>query len=80
MKRFLLALALFLSFSATYGQSGLYVPSTKPVKNMQKALTNPETFYLLLAYRGDDSTYSVSDLDLLDSAYRIAFSVSNPKL
>ena len=61
-----------------YGQSGLYVPSLKPVKNMQKALTNPPTFHLLLAYRGSDSSYSINDLDLLDSAYRIAFDIDNP--
>ena len=70
----------FSVFNPLSAQSGLYVPSAKPVKNMQKALTNPETFYLLLAYQGTDSTYSVSDLDLLDSAYRIAFDVENPNL
>ncbi len=61
-------------------QSGLYVPTNKPVKNMQKALNNPPAFYLLLAYSGNDSLYSVNDLDLLDSAYRIAFSIDNPNL
>ena len=80
MKRILLALALLPLFSTTFAQSGLYVPSVKPVKNMQKALTNPEAFYLLLTYHGSDSTYSVNDLDLLDSAYRIAFSIDNPNL
>lgn len=84
MKKLLLALALLLSFTnlplASFAQSGLYVPSAKPVKNMQKALTKPEVFYLLLTYHGSDSTYSVNDLDLLDSAYRIAFDIDNPKL
>lgn len=60
-------------------QSGLYVPSAKPVKDMKKALKNPEVFYLLLNYGKDQTEYSVSDLDLLDSAYRIAFDVENPK-
>lgn len=60
-------------------QSGLYVPSTKPVRNMQKALTNPEVFYLLLRHDASQSEYSTDDLDLLDSAYRIAFAVDNPK-
>lgn len=82
MKRFLLALAVLVSFtfihSSALGQSGLYVPSAKPVKNMQKALTNPRTFHLLLSYRGNDTAYSVNDLDLLDSAYRIAFDIDNP--
>ena len=59
-------------------QTGLYVPAKGPVRNMQKALHNPEVFYLLLCYDGSAPTYSVSDLDLLDSAYRIAFDIDNP--
>ena len=59
-------------------QTGLYVPAKGPVRNMQKALHNPEVFYLLLCYEGSAPTYSVSDLDLLDSAYRIAFDIDNP--
>lgn len=82
MKRLLLAFALLSPFtfllSPVLGQSGLYIPSAKPVKNMQKALTNPPTFQLLLCYQGNDSSYSVNDLDLLDSAYRIAFDIENP--
>lgn len=61
-------------------QTGFYVPSAKPVRDMQKALTNPEVFHLLLCAQGDETTYSVADLDLLDSAYAIAFSQENPKL
>lgn len=71
----LLMLSPLLSLSA---QSGLYVPSNKPIRNMQKALTNPEVFHLLLKYTGDRPEYSDSDLDLLDSAYRIAFALDNP--
>ena len=82
MKRLLLAFALLSPFtfllSPVLGQSGLYIPSAKPVKNMQKALTNPPTFQMLLCYQGNDSSYSVNDLDLLDSAYRIAFDIENP--
>ena len=82
MKRFLLAIALLVTFhfplSTLCGQSGLYVPSSKPVKNMQKALTNPPVFCLSLSYQENDSTYSVDDLDLLDSAFRIAFDIDNP--
>ncbi len=59
-------------------QAGLYVPSDKPVRNMQKALTDPPVFHLLLHYNGGETAYSVDDLDLLDSAYRIAFNVENP--
>lgn len=80
---FVLSLLFFFNFhfsifNSLSAQSGLYVPSTKAVKNMQKALTNPPTFHLLLTYNGSDSAYSVDDLDLLDSAYRIAFDIDNP--
>ena len=67
-----------MSAPCAVAQTGLYVPAKGPVRNMQKALHNPETFYLLLCYDGDAPTYSVSDLDLLDSAYRIAFDIENP--
>lgn len=76
-------IALVLMVGASFGsaaQSGLYVPSAKPVKDMKKVLVNPEVFHLLLAYNGSDADYKVQDLDLLDSAYRIAFSIDNPKL
>ena len=69
---------LVLTPFSLVAQSGLYIPSTKPVRNMQKALTNPEAFYLLLHHDVSQSEYSTADLDLLDSAYRIAFSVDNP--
>ncbi len=82
IKSFIIAIAipftLCLSPFTLQAQSGLYVPSAKPVKNIQKALTNPPTFHLLLSYHGNDSSYSVNDLDLLDSAYRIAFDIDNP--
>lgn len=72
-------LAVALAFGGgALAQSGLYVPSAKPVKNMQRALTNPETFHLLLCYSGQRAEYAVSDLDLLDSAFRIAFGIDNP--
>lgn len=61
-------------------QTGFYVPSAKPVRNMQKALQQPDVFCLLLTSVGEDDSYSVGDLDLLDSAYGIAFDVANPKL
>lgn len=82
MKRFLLAIAIAFTFLLSpftlSAQSGLYLPTVKPVKDVKKAFTNPEAFYLLLNYRADSIDYSVSDLDLLDSAYRIAFSFTNP--
>ena len=75
-----LVLTLFVTGvdAEVQAQSGLYVPSTKSVRNMQRALTNPEVFYLLIHYEGASETYTVADLDLLDSAYRIAFDIDNP--
>lgn len=73
-----LTVAFFCFATPADAQSGLYVPSAKPVKNMQRALTNPPVFYLLLHYDGMGAEYRVSDLDLMDSAFRIAFSIDNP--
>ena len=79
--RRVLALTAFC-FAAAIGlqaQSGLYIPSAKPIKNIQKALVNPERFCLLLTFDGDQPTFREADLDLLDSAYRIAFDLENPR-
>lgn len=73
----LIVLVLLLCGTAT-GQSGLYIPSEKPVKNIQRALQNPERFCLLITYNGGGTEFDVAALDLLDSAYRIAFSRTNP--
>ena len=73
-------LVVLLSAGAVVAQSGLYVPSAKPIRDMQKALTNPEVFQLLLCATEDATAYNESDLDLLDSAYGIAFSLDNPML
>ncbi|MBQ9416971.1 MAG: hypothetical protein IJU19_00110 [Bacteroidales bacterium] len=61
-------------------QSGLYLPTAKSAKDMRKALYASEAFHLLIHYAGSDTTYTVADLDLLDSAYGIAFGIGNPKL
>lgn len=76
----ILCLTALLCTLPLAAQSGLYVPSAKPIRDMQKALTNPEVFQLLLTSHGKDATYSVADLDLLDSTYSIAFSQDNPML
>lgn len=80
MRHLFLILLLILSVSFASAQTGIYIPSAKPVRNMQKALENPEVFCLLLHFDKTDSTLSLSDLDLLDSVFRIAFSTTNPKL
>ena len=62
--------------------SGLHIPSDKPIKprDLAKAWTNPEVFCLLLHFDNGDSAYREADLDLLDSAYQIAFDRNNPRL
>lgn len=77
MRTALTVCLMALCLSAT-AQSGLYVASEKPVKNMQKALHHAPVFHLLLHYGQGENTYAVNDLDLLDSAYRLAFDVENP--
>ena len=61
-------------------QTGIYIPSAKPIKNMQKAMENPDLFCLLINFQGSSTSYGVKDLDWLDSAYRVAFNRDNPKL
>ncbi|MBQ0015909.1 MAG: hypothetical protein KBT04_02870 [Bacteroidales bacterium] len=80
MARLLLVVAFLLLSMDVLGQSGIYIPSPKPVRNMQKALVNPDQFCLLIGYSGNDTVFSLSMLDLLDSVYRIAFANDNPKL
>ncbi|MBQ2508675.1 MAG: hypothetical protein II532_02765 [Bacteroidales bacterium] len=76
----LLLLALLAVSHTVDAQTGIYIPSAKPIKNMKAAMIHPETFCLLLQYSGSDSTYSINDLDILDSVYNIAFDRDNPRL
>ncbi len=82
MKRLLFTFLLLSAFTASAQQSGLYIPSEKPLKpkELLKAWINPEVFCLLLHFDEGDSSYRERDLDLLDSAYSIAFSRENPRL
>ena len=61
-------------------QTGIYIPSAKPIKNMQKAMEHPDVFCVIINYSGSNDQYSIGDLDWLDSAYRVAFDRGNPKL
>lgn len=79
-KKTILVLVAMCCAVPLQAQTGLYVPSAKPVRNMQKALENPEVFQLLLCMQEDANSYSESDLDMLDSAYGIAFASGNPML
>ena len=69
-----------LACAGVQGQTGIYIPSAKPIKNMQKAMVNPDEFCLLINYNGSATSYGVNDLDWLDSVYRVAFNRDNPKL
>lgn len=73
--------AMVFSAKTAECQTGIYIPSAKPVKNMQKAMVHPDKFCLLIKYSGSSNNYTVNDLDWLDSVYRVAFADrSNPKL
>ncbi len=74
MKRILLLSFVFMAGLATQliAQTGLYVPSAKPIKNMQRALYQPEVFCLLIQFEAGDTACKISDLDWLDSAYNMA--------
>lgn len=90
MKKLFTIFATLLCLSTAFAQSGLYIPVTKSngkatAKNNKKkqqapVFQNAEAFCLLLTFQEGDSALSLSDLDLLDSAYRIAFDEQNPML
>ena len=80
VKRMLFVVVAMCCALSVEAQSGFYLPTAKPVRDMQKALTNPEAFHLLLSGPDDAVSYSEADLDLLDSAYAIAFGLDNPML
>ena len=76
----ILVLQAFFVISSQ-AQTGIYIPSAKPIKNMQKAMVHPERFCLLIDYSGSSANYGVNDLDWLDSVYRVAFADrDNPML
>lgn len=85
MKKYLLVISYLLLLALVphvQGQPGLYIPSEKPIKpkELAKAWVNPPLFCLVLQFDAGDSNYRERDLDLLDSTYRIAFSLENPQL
>ncbi|MBQ9473889.1 MAG: hypothetical protein IJU81_05725 [Bacteroidales bacterium] len=78
MKPLLLSILLLLSPLPLTAQGSFHIPGAKTVKDMRKALVNPQAFALLLPIEGSDTVYATAQLDLLDSAYRIAFNPANP--
>lgn len=82
MRRVCLYLLLLLAVGTAGAQSsGLHIPTDKPLKPkaLEAAWQYPETFCLLLTFDAGDSSYRVADLDLLDSAYAIAFDKESPR-
>lgn len=75
------SLLLLAGFAADAQVSGLHIPTAKPLKakELAAAWQYPETFCLLLTFDAGDSSYRVSDLDLLDTAYAIAFDKQSPR-
>lgn len=73
------ALSVCFALNAEAQVSGFYVPSDKPVKDVQQAMRRSDVFCLLLYCNDGEPSYRVDDLDLLDSAYRFAFDVDNPR-
>ncbi|KWW32157.1 MAG: hypothetical protein AUK63_253 [bacterium P3] len=76
----LLYLILTASPLLMRAQTGFYIPGNTRVKDMHKAMHDPETFALLLQFQPSDTTLSLSHLDWLDSAYSVAFSPQSRRL
>ena len=74
---------LLLAGMLSAQQSTRFIPSAKPMraKELKQAWANhPETFCVQLFFDAGDSSYRESDLNLLDTAFRIAFDTSCPRL
>ena len=72
---------MFATAFGVFAQSGLYLPQSSKGKKTTKAQPwpeYPETFHLLLYFTPGDSNYTINNIDLLDSAYNIAFDRKNP--
>lgn len=81
-KALVLICSMLVMFASAAQTSGLHIPSEKPIKpkDLPLAWTNPEVFCLLLHFDEGDSAYREGDLDLLDSAYNVAFDKNSPRL
>ena len=78
--RRLVFLALLSLSTLLNAQTGFYIPGNNRVKDMRKALQDPEQFALLLQFSGSDTALNLSHLDWLDSAYSIAFNMQSQRL
>lgn len=82
MKRIAILLLVITTAVVSYAQTSfMHIPSEKPIKpkDLPRAWTNPETFSVVLYFGDSDSTYREQDLDVLDSAYMIAFDKHSPR-
>ena len=81
-KNVLLLITLLLTLVATGQPARLHLPTDKPIKakDLARAWTNPEVFCLQLTFDQGDSNFRESDLDIMDSAYNIAFDRQSPRL
>ena len=73
---------LLSGWQAQAQSSGLHIPTEKPLKpkELAQAWVKPQVFCLQLQFDEGDSNYRERDLDLLDSAYNIAFDRTSPRL
>ena len=80
-KKILLTVMSVLCVILLHAQSAIYIPNAKSIKpNPETGLLEPDNLVLLLDYPKDEATYTIKDIDLLDSVYRIAFSMLSPKM
>lgn len=89
MKKIIILAALCLAvISQDFAQSYIYTPQPpKPKKTAgaKKQPTKPvcpypEKFHVVVDFESGSDVYSLEVLDLLDSAYRLAFDKENPRL
>ena len=50
MRKVLLSFALIIALATAMAQTGIYIPSAKPIKNMAAAMQNPDVFCLFITY------------------------------
>lgn len=79
MRRLLFTLLLLVPWMLS-AQTGFYIPGNTRVKDMRKALQQPDQFALLLQFSPADTALSLNHLDWLDSAYGIAFDAGSRQL
>ena len=81
MRRLLLTLLFSMALSVPLcAQTDFYIHGNGRVKDMRKALQDPECFALLLHFSEGDTSLTLSHLDWLDSAYGYAFNPQSRRM